>query len=389
MAGRNRKENRRIRFNFNIDFTLLVVMIFLLAFGLIMIYSASAYEAVKKFDNAEYFLFKQFQSTLIGVVGMIAVISIPYRVFVNLSKWMMLISGILVCMVFSPLGTASHGARRWIAIPGFGSFQPAELVKIAVILYTVYRIIRIDVNRLCGFKECAKILAWPAFLSVLVLVLTKNLSSAIIIGLIPFFMLFVASKKYKGFLIAAFLAVGSGAGVVFAIASGLISRESSFRFERIGAWLDPQAYASGKGFQTLQALYSIGSGGIFGKGLGQSMQKMGTIPEAQNDMIFSIVCEELGSFGALAIMLLFILFLYRCMIIARNARERSAALIVTGVMVHLALQIILNIAVVTNTIPNTGITLPFISYGGTSVVFTMAEVGLVLNVSKEIAVEQN
>ena len=151
--------------------------------------------------------------------------------------------------------------------------------------------------------------------------------------------------------------------------------------------MDPESYAANKGFQTLQALYAIGSGDIFGKGLGESIQKLGYLPEAQNDMIFSIICEELGLFGAIAIILLFVLLIWRFMVIANNAQDMFGALLVVGVMAHISIQVILNIAVVTNTIPNTGITLPFISYGGSSIVFLLAEMGLVLSVSRSIRLE--
>lgn len=154
------------------------------------------------------------------------------------------------------------------------------------------------------------------------------------------------------------------------------------------AWMDPEAYASGKGFQTLQALYAIGSGGIFGKGLGQSMQKLGFLPETQNDMIFSIVCEELGLFGGIAIILMFLLLIWRFMIIANNASDLFGALMVVGVLGHIAIQAILNIAVVTNTIPNTGISLPFISYGGSSIMFLLIEIGLVLSVARGIRIKE-
>ena len=157
-----------------------------------------------------------------------------------------------------------------------------------------------------------------------------------------------------------------------------------FRSERILAWLNPEAHSSDKGFQTVQALYAIGSGGILGKGLGQSMQKLGFLPEAQNDMIFSIICEELGLFGAIAIILMFLLLIWRFMVIASNATDLFGALLVVGVMGHIAIQVILNIAVVTNTIPNTGISLPFISYGGSAVMFLLIEIGMVLSVAKGI-----
>ena len=162
------------------------------------------------------------------------------------------------------------------------------------------------------------------------------------------------------------------------------SETASFRFKRILAWLHPEEYVSDTGYQTLQALYAIGSGGIWGKGLGQSMQKLGFIPEAQNDMIFSIICEELGLFGAIAIILMFVMLIWRLMVIANNAPDLFGALLVVGVMGHMAIQVILNIAVVTATIPNTGISLPFISYGGTAVLFQLAEIGIVLNVAKKI-----
>ena len=158
----------------------------------------------------------------------------------------------------------------------------------------------------------------------------------------------------------------------------------AYQFERILVWQNPENFAQEGGFQVLQGLYAIGSGGLFGKGLGNSIQKLGFVPEAQNDMIFSIICEELGLFGALAIILLFVLLIWRCMVIANNAPDLFGAMVVVGVMAHFAIQVILNIAVVTNVMPNTGISLPFISYGGTSIMFLLAEIGLVLNVSKQI-----
>ena len=175
--------------------------------------------------------------------------------------------------------------------------------------------------------------------------------------------------------------------MVYVVENNIIPAEMSFRLNRIKAWRNPEAYASSTSYQTLQALYSIGSGGFLGKGLGQSTQKLGYIPEAQNDMIFSIICEELGMFGALAVMLLFILLIWHFMMIANNAPDLFGSLLVTGVMTHFAVQVVLNIAVVTNTLPNTGITLPFISYGGTSTLFLLTEVGIVLSVSRSIRFE--
>lgn len=157
-----------------------------------------------------------------------------------------------------------------------------------------------------------------------------------------------------------------------------------FRMNRFKVWLEPEKYSREGGFQVLQALYAIGSGGIFGKGLGQSVQKLGFVPEAQNDMIFTIICEELGLFGAVSVILMFLFMIWRFMVIANNSTDLFGSLIVVGVLAHISIQVILNIAVVTNTIPNTGITLPFISYGGTSILFLMIEMGLVLSVSRQI-----
>ena len=223
----------------------------------------------------------------------------------------------------------------------------------------------------------------PVPICVMVWQITDNLSSAIIIFGIAFLMLFVASPEYKRFLLMGAAGIAGAALLVFVILQ-MDSSSLDFRGNRILAWLNPEDYATGTGFQTLQSLYAIGSGGIFGKGLGQSIQKLGFLPEAQNDMIFSIICEELGLFGGIAVILLFILLCWRFMVIANNAPDLFGALLVVGVMGHIAIQVILNIAVVTNTIPNTGISLPFISYGGSSVMFLLIEIGLVLSVARGI-----
>jgi cell division protein FtsW len=206
----------------------------------------------------------------------------------------------------------------------------------------------------------------------------SNLSTALIIFGIAVCMLFVASPRYMQFFVV------GGVGIAFAVAFIVFA---GYRGDRIQAWLDPES-AGDAGYQTLQGLYAIGSGGLFGKGLGQSLQKLGNVPEAQNDMIFTIICEELGLFGAVCVILLFVLLLWRMMVIANNSTDLYGSLLVVGIMSHIAIQVILNIGVVTKTIPNTGVILPFISYGGTSLVFLMAEMGLALNVSKGIRLSE-
>ncbi len=362
------------------DYTLLFIVLFLLAFGLVMLYSTSAYDANLTYNDSTYLFRKQIFSTLAGLVVLFIVSHLPYHIW---ERFAVIGYGVSVALVLLIIPFEANGAKRWLRVFGI-SLQPAEVAKLAMILFLAYLICKMGRN-IRTMKGFLVVLGAAAPISGLIYVITRNLSSAIIIMGIAVVMLFVACPDYKRFIILGLIGIAGVAGIVFLIVkmseSGSVG---SFRGERILAWLDPEAYASGKGFQTLQALYAIGSGGILGKGLGQSMQKLGFLPEAQNDMIFSIICEELGLFGAIAVLMMFILLIWRCMIIANNAPDLFGALLVVGVMGHIAIQVILNVAVVTNTIPNTGISLPFISYGGSSVMFLLAEIGIVFSVGRGI-----
>lgn len=364
------------------DYTLLFIVLFLLAFGLVMLYSTSAYDANLTYNDSAYLFRKQIFSTLAGLVVLLIVSHLPYHLWERFAVIGYGVSVALVLLII-PFGIEANGAKRWLRVFGI-SLQLAEVAKLAMILFLAYLICKMGRN-IRTMKGFLVVLGAAAPISGLIYVITRNLSSAIIIMGIAVVMLFVACPDYKRFIILGLIGIAGVAGIVFLIVkmseSGSVG---SFRGERILAWLDPEAYASGKGFQTLQALYAIGSGGILGKGLGQSMQKLGFLPEAQNDMIFSIICEELGLFGAIAVLMMFILLIWRCMIIANNAPDLFGALLVVGVMGHIAIQVILNVAVVTNTIPNTGISLPFISYGGSSVMFLLAEIGIVFSVGRGI-----
>ena len=364
------------------DYTLLFIVLFLLAFGLVMLYSTSAYDANLTYNDSTYLFRKQIFSTLAGLVVLFIVSHLPYHIWERFAVIGYGVSVALVLLII-PFGIEANGAKRWLRVFGI-SLQPAEVAKLAMILFLAYLICKMGRN-IRTMKGFLVVLGAAAPISGLIYVITRNLSSAIIIMGIAVVMLFVACPDYKRFIILGLIGIAGVAGIVFLIVkmseSGSVG---SFRGERILAWLDPEAYASGKGFQTLQALYAIGSGGILGKGLGQSMQKLGFLPEAQNDMIFSIICEELGLFGAIAVLMMFILLIWRCMIIANKAPDLFGALLVVGVMGHIAIQVILNVAVVTNTIPNTGISLPFISYGGSSVMFLLAEIGIVFSVGRGI-----
>lgn len=379
MASRkNRKQSE-----YFFDYTLLFIVLFLLGFGLIMVYSTSSYEASisanLKYDEA-YYLKHQAFAAVMGFFAMIVVANIPYHFWERFATLGYFVSAILIVLVLTPLGIEAKGARRWLNL-GL-SVQPAEIAKLCMILFLASFICKMGKGIRTG-RGFWMVLMIPVPICVMVWKITNNMSSAIIIFGIALLMLFVASPDYKRFVLMGAAGVAAVAALVFAIIQ-MEHSDLGFRGGRILAWLNPEDYASGTGFQTLQALYAIGSGGIFGKGLGQSMQKLGFLPEAQNDMIFSIICEELGLFGGIAVILLFVLLIWRFMVIANNSSDLFGALLVVGVMGHIAIQVILNIAVVTNTIPNTGISLPFISYGGSSVMFLMVEIGLVLSVAKGI-----
>ncbi len=380
-----RQENRFALRKPYFDYALVFIVLFLLGFGLVMIYSASSYDAsvsAKYNYDSAYFLKHQAFSTMLAIGVMIVIANIDYHFWKKFAEFGYGASVVLILLVLSPLGVTVKGARRWLNVGV--SVQPAEIAKLAMILFMASMICKIG-SKIRTRNAFYLLLCSPLPISLMVWKITDNMSSAIIIFGIGGVMLFVASPDYKRFVAMAVM----GASVIGVYIAYLLRMNGEtdglgFRSERVLAWMDPEKYASGKGFQTLQSLYAIGSGGIFGKGLGESMQKLGFIPETQNDMIFSIICEELGLFGGICIILLFLILMWRLMCIANNASDLFGALLVVGVMGHIAIQVILNIAVVTNTIPNTGISLPFISYGGTSVIFLTAEIGLVLSVAKGI-----
>ncbi len=378
----SKKKKRSQRFY---DYSLLFTIVFLTIFGLVMIYSASSYTAQIHYDgNAAYYMTKQGAIALGGFAIMIMVSKMDYHWYARFSNLAIVVSWGLMIAV-SLFGRKINGKRRWLGV-GALSFQPTELVKITVIVAMAALITRIgkDVDRTAGITRAALIT-----LPLAAIVAHNNLSSGIIIAGIGFVMMFVASKKM---LLYALCVIGAGAVLVGAgpIGNALTTMKilKPYQLTRINVWLDPEAYPTTGGYQVLQGLYAIGSGGLFGKGLGESIQKLGFVPEAQNDMIFSIICEELGLFGAVLVIFLFVFMIYRFMLIASNAPDLFGSLLVVGVMAHIAIQVVLNIAVVTNSIPNTGITLPFISYGGTSILFLMIEMGMVLSVSNQIKLEK-
>lgn len=370
------------------DYSLLFIIIFLNCFGLIMIYSSSSYVAEFKFsDGSIHYLKRQAIISAAGFVAMILLSKIDYHFWKKFAVFGYALSILLMVLVnYTPLGIEVNGKKRWLGIPGNETlrFQPTEFVKIALILFLAVLLTKWwkKIDKWKYLFLTLLLIAIPGFL-----VADNNLSSGIIIIGLGCVMIFVSSKKKLRY--AGVVAVVAAIAFVFVnygdtmVKMGLLE---DYQLERIHVWKAPENYPQEGGYQVLQGLYAIGSGGLFGKGLGNSIQKLSFVPEAQNDMIFSIICEELGIFGASCLILLFLFMIWRFMVIANNAPDMFGSLLVVGAMAHIAIQVILNIAVVTNTIPNTGITLPFISYGGTSVLFLMAEMGLVLAVSNQIKI---
>lgn len=350
------------------DELLALFVMALTAVGLLLLYSTSTYNGEVKFQDAGYYLKKQLFASVLGMAAFFVMARIDYHRVAAFATPLYLCSIVLSTAVLF-VGRSYNGSKRWLAL-GPLSFQPAEFAKVAVVLFLASRISnRKKKTDTIWFM----IQTMAALLPIVGLVGTNNLSTAIIILGIGVILIFVASPKYAQFALM---------GIAGACFMGIFLALESYRLERLAIWRNPEKYE--KGYQTLQGLYAIGSGGVFGVGIGNSVQKLGFVPEAQNDMIFSIICEELGLAGAGIIVFLFLLLIWRFFLIASESRDLFGALIATGAMAHMMIQVILNIAVVTNTIPNTGITLPFISYGGTSVMFLLIEMGLVLSVSQVV-----
>ena len=363
------------------DYNLVAAIILLTCFGLVMLYSTSAYTSTIKYGDDMYFFKKQAAISFVCIAGALFISMFDYHILARFTGVLYGVAAGSMVLVRTPLGTVSNGARRWLRI-GPIQFQPAEIAKIAVIVCLSYMIVHMG-KKMNSLKACMTLGAMGTFLALLAYVCTDNLSTAIIIFCITVGMIFVAHPKTRIFLILVAVAIAFLAILVFVIGQS-VKETDDFRLNRIIAWLHPENATGTAAYQTIQALYAIGSGGFLGRGLGNSIQKLGSVPEAQNDMIFSIICEELGIVGGVILLLLFGYLLYRLCFIAQNAPDLFGSLIVSGIFIHIALQVILNIAVVVNLMPNTGVTLPFISYGGTSIMFLMAEMGLALSVSRQI-----
>lgn len=370
ISNTNEKEDYIVICKGKVDYIILCSVIILVFLGVTMVFSASYYYAETKMDDIFYFFKAQSMYAILGFILMWFISQLDWRIFKNFSKLIFIISIFFLLIVLIPgIGIEKNGARRWLQLGPIG-FQPSEVSKVALILYLSKFISERKriLDTWQGFFKCCFILAIPA-----VLIGIENKSTAIIVGIIGLSIIFIASNKIRYFLpIPIFSILG-----VLAMALG-----GGFRAARIKAWLDPFVDAKGVGFQTVQSLYAIASGGFFGLGLGQSRQKLGFIPEGHNDIIFAIICEELGLFGAIIFVFLFAMIIWRGYVNAINSTNSYMCYVSTGITTMIAIQVIMNIAVVTNTMPNTGVPLPFVSYGGTALLIMMSSIGIILNISR-------
>ena len=375
------------------DFTIIACVIMLSVIGLIMVTSASYYYAYTQMGNSMYFFRRQLLWLIVGLAAMFGTMKLPFLNLLNKPVLLKRVAQIVYavslrcCIAVLFFGSNINGSTRWLDL-GFLSFQPAELAKFGVALYMSVLVEehQKDITKAEVFAKLFVVVCIPT-----ALVAYQNLSSGIIIAAIGMIIMFVGGARWKHF----FCIVGPiFALIVLVVVLPMLidierlpqalqgfMQEFLYRTERVQAWLDPFAYAQDEGFQTVQSLYAVGSGGLLGRGLGQSIQKLGFIPEAHNDIIFSIICEELGLFGAGIVILLFGIFVWHGIKISLFAPNKFTSLLAVGIVGQIGLQAILNIAVNTNSIPATGITLPFISYGGSSMLFLMISVGILLNIS--------
>ncbi len=373
------KENARKKTSYvTYDKSLFFLTIFIVGIGLVLLYSTSSYYSQIKFGNSTYFFKRQFVFSAMGIMAMVIISFIDYRNFMKPLPVIGLRPDLLfyiLCVGLQVLvlivGEERYGAKRWIDVPVIGSFQPSEFTKIAVIMFVA--------SSVYYAPKLLKNFVGYAYLFIVVgisiaLVAKEDLSTGVVIAGIFTIMCFAAGEKW-------YYLPGTVIMGVIAAAAYIVYGDG-FRGDRIEGWLNIDSAAGS--YQIRRGLYAIASGGLTGKGLGESSMKLGFVPEAHNDMVFSIICEELGILGAMAIIFLYILLCWRILVVAVNAPDLYGRLICVGVLCHIALQLIMNIAVVTNTIPATGIALPFISYGGTALTLLMCEMGLVLSVSFHI-----
>lgn len=351
------------------DFGFLLTVVVLLVLGLLMVFSSSYPYAYYYFNDGLYFIKRQLMWALLGSFAMAFTANFDYRNYKKLAVPILVVSFLLLVAVLL-VGVKTKGARRWLGV-GAITIQPSEIAKLGLIIYFAASLSQAK-DKIKSFSYLFRYLVLMGLFMGL-LILEPHFSVCIIIGFTLVIMLLVSGAKVQHFV---FLSIPVAIAGVAAVLM------EPYRLKRLIAFRDPFQDALGTGWQIIQSLYAIGSGGLFGVGFGNSRQKFLYVSEPQNDFIFSILCEELGFIGAAAVLVIFALLLWRGLKIAINAPDTFSSLLVTGIISLVGVQVVLNIAVVTSSIPNTGIPLPFFSAGGSSLLFLMAAMGIVLNVSK-------
>lgn len=364
------------------DATFLIIVLVLVSFGLIMMFSASYANAYYLKGNSLFYISRQLPAAAFGIFVMLVASRVDYRIFKPLAFPIYLTSLVLLVIVlFMP---PLNNARRWIFI-GPINFQPSEIAKFAVVIFFAALICK-NHQKMNTFKYGIGIFLAALAPIVFLMLREPHLSGTVLILSLGAVMMFVGGSDARWFAAGGVVAVIAIAAVI--IEPEILTTLAHYAGDRITIWLDPFSDPLDKGFQTVQSLYAIGSGGLMGAGIGASRQKYLYLPEPYNDFIFAIVCEELGFIGAVVIIGIFVLLVWRGFVIATRCPDRFGALIAAGLTAQVGIQTLLNIAVVTNTLPNTGISLPFFSFGGTSLVMLLGEMGIILSVSRKTPIEK-
>lgn len=387
----NREEKKTKKFskflNNKMDYVLVITVLILVSLGVVMVLSASAPSALSKTGSSYTYFIKQFGFAVFGIIAMLFVSKIDYRFYKKYYWGVYVVSVLVLLLVLVPhLGKEVNGALRWIEIKGLGQFQPSEITKIGLIIFYAGYLSDHKSELKDFWRGFFKPLIFLAIPVAILYRIQNHLSVSLVISVITFVMMLMAGVRVLHFVWAG---LAGGAGLTLLLLKGKIDQikgvagtSDSFRLDRIKVFFDPWSDATGTGYQMIQSLYAIGSGELFGVGLGNSKQKYLYIPEPQNDFIFAIIAEELGFVGCIAIIALFAVFVWRGIVIAMKAPDMFGSLIAVGITTLVAIQAIINIAVVTASIPTTGMALPFFSYGGTALVILLSSVGILLNISR-------
>ena len=372
---KNLGEKAKVLFsNSKLDFGMLTIIIVLLCIGLVMVSSASSYLALTSYNDSNYYLIKQLQFAILGVIAMLIISKIDYRVYKKFSYLFFIISLILLAAVLIPnVGVKVNGATRWL---GFGEtfrFQPSEIVKISLV-FAISTYIATNYKKTNSIK--GYIIPFLMLVVVVIIMFLQNhMSGTLVMMVAALSIIFASGIKIKLRYIIPLI-------IIAVVALGIFILAEPFRINRILSFANPEQDIKDGNWQAAQSLYAIGSGGLFGRGLGQSREKYSWLPEAQNDFIFSVLCEELGLVGAVIVLGMFIFFIYRGYKIALTCKDMYGSLIATGITSVFAIQILVNIAVVTCTMPVTGMPLPFFSYGGTALCINLCAMGILLSISR-------